>query len=656
MLKCLSRLLFQQQQPSTLVPGRGQSRPLTERVIGAQEGRLSEVVYPPSDPGIPIQTPELILAGNADVISMLKLHAAAGASLFATRFEGPLARVAALVNVLPGSATTSFAGSCGLFRAALETSFASFRASDGRIFTGAMGVEDRHKLEGRWRYVCFIAGLLYPIGGSLSAMAVMDARGARWAPEIESLTQWATLNGVQRLYVTWHNEQARMGPAPSTATFTLALLGRENIEWLNEGSPELIAALINIVTGVQGKPLVAASLVKEMWEAVQGREMARRHQNYGRLIVGSHISPYLIDAMVALSNSPWRLNELTLFADASGVYLEWPQAGQDIIEFCNSKSYPGIPSTEAGLLAILILNNVVLAGIEGVPLVPIADGDGEIKSAVKLTQPGLLLPEDQTLASFVKSRAVEMTGLRSGDPPSRAQRSDDVTSQPPQVVSPPPSPPPPSPRVEVPTTARPTLEQLDLSQATPPDQADEAPDAKEASESFTVEVRAQEAPDPKAIPTKQPSAEPATRAAKGRAKKVEGHSPGRQAEGSDKEVLIEGQAVRYSDLLPAEVNANFRPFEAELLGRLVHTWRTKANGKLLMRMCEKGIAFDYLMISEYSTNPVSFIQELGQKGYLHVEPRTPSKSLYDVPVEEGSAKTVSAIILAHHAARKLGLP
>lgn len=639
-------------------PAKGKAAPLPDvpAVTVSKEARkvshVADVLYPPQDPGLSVKSPEDLYRSNAELMAMLALHAAVSPDLYRTRFEAPQIRLASFLNVLPGSASASFSGAGGLFRASVETAFNAFRASDGRIFTGAMGVEDRHKLEGRWRYVCFCAGLLYPIGGAVGAMSVVDPAGRKWSPELEGLSTWASTKAVDRVYVSWLSDGSTLGPAPITGTFALSIIGRENVEWLTDGSPDLVKAIVSVVTGApDGRALLAASLVREMWEAVKSRELARHHQNYGRLTVGAHVSPYLIDALVGLAASSWVINKKTLYVDASGVYLEWPQAGEEVIDYCRTQGYPGIPSNPAALLSILTSTQVVVAGVEGLALVEIADADGEITAAVKLSKPGLLLPDDKTLESFAGARPVTMEALRERDP---LKSATGQRARPPESTQP--AAPGSGPGAQR-AGAQPQLEQVDVEsvlQDTAEPAADDDEQEGEAEERpLAVAARADAAltHDTGPLPSEKPRPVEGPRPVAG---EHATQRPNRKQ--PEKGAIVEGQEVKYATFLPADVVAKFRPFEAELLGRLVHIWRTKANDGKLMRMCENGAAFEIALVAQYTRDPVAFLNALGQQGFLYAAPTTPSKMAYMVPVTEGSDKAANCFILAHHAAKRLGLP
>jgi hypothetical protein len=603
--------------------------PVPVAVEAGKAKNVSGVIYPPQDPGLPVHEPATLVSDQGELMAMLRLHAAATPDLFAMRYESPIRSIAETVNVLPGSATASFSGAGGLFRAAVETGFSAFRASDGRIFTGSMGVEDRHRLEGRWRYVCFVAGLLYPLGGALAAMSVVSARGQKWSCELETLTEFARAAKADEIFVSWLSDDAVLGPGTVTATFALKVLGRGNIEWLNAGSPELVRGLINIITGAaSAKDLIATSVVKDMWQAVNARELARRHENYGRLTVGSNVSPYIIDALISLARKKWVMNKDTLYVDRSGMYLEWPKAGRDIIDFCRERAYPGIPENEAALLAILTAVKVVSAGVDGVALMPIANVDGEVKSAIQLLRPALLLGDDETLESAASGRPVLMAALEAADPIQGHAASKAAPAQ--------------SRRASSPTIqAAPVMDQIDpneiLAAAAPQELVAEQPAAPTAPVPPSATKGATESAA--SMPRTAPRSAPRSAAPK---------------PGTDQLALVEGPEVRYCDLLPGDVAALLPGYYQELLGRLVHAWKTRKEDGF-PRKCDQGAAFEYSMLADLTRDPTTFLTKLGQLGMLFVQPTTPNKMLYPVPVALGSHSTAKCFILADHAMRRLAL-
>lgn len=625
--------------------------PNVSTALPAKDTRAIEhvhgAIYPPRDPGLPIRVSHALVADHADLFQMLRLHAAESEDRFAVRFHQPIQRLAALINTLPATPSHAFSGSGGLLRASVETAFNAFRASDGRIFTGALGVEDRHKLEGRWRYVCYVAGLLYPVGASLAAMNVLDSKGGKWSPEIEGLEAWAGSVGADRVFVSWVSEAVAPGPASVTGTFALTVIGRSNLDWLNEGAPDLVRTLLDIVSGskLAAKDAIAPVLVRDIWTAVQERETARRHQNYGRLTIGSHVSPYLLDALVGLSKSRWAFNKNVMFVDKTGVYLQWPEAGQHIAEYCQSHGYAGVPLNDQALLSLMVSNGIVVAGVDRIALHEIAGDSGEVVMAAKLKHHDLVIPDGTTLEAIAGDRRVLMSDIRARDPLHKAEQA--LEGAIPKVVKPQAATAPPASPLK--------FDEIDpadvLGMSAPADVnsgAAEPPDEGDSGyEEAHVPVDSAMAAPPPA--PSQPAKASVLGAPQQPRQLAKASQPGAGG-------LVEAPEIRYSELLPEEVASKFKSVDAELLGRLVHVWRKKAADGKVMRVCEQGVAFDLTLLAEYTTDPVGFLNTLGTQGYLFSERSTPGKMIYQVAATEGSRKTATCFILLHHAAKKLGIP
>jgi len=94
---------------------------------------------------------------------------------------------------------------------------------------------------------------------------------------------------------------------------------------------------------------------------------------------------------------------------------------------------------------------------------------------------------------------------------------------------------------------------------------------------------------------------------------------------------------------------------AEYLGQVVHIYRTKDNGNLLMRRCEHGLAFDLELLKAVCSDPPAFLATLAENGMLYTAPGTPRRLFYNVAVTEGSREVRSCFILPAHTTNRLGL-
>lgn len=592
-------------------------------------------IYPPHDPGLPLSTASDLLSGQSALLRRIKVHAAHSESAFEVRFMGPLRRAAAYMGNLPATADSIYSGPGGAFRASLELAFAAFQASDGRIFTGGLGVEQRHLLEARWRYVCFLAGMLWPVGLTLERLVVTSPDGKVWSPRVGGLEHWAESGGIRSVYCTWSNGAFKPGPSPTAGAIALSIIGEEPIQWLESGSPGLLTALIAIASGIRNDAnSTAFDLVERMWERVADVETSRRPQSYGRLQYGAHTGPHLVDAMRALlDQGVWAINKDPLYVDSKGVYLLWPEAARPIQDRMTASGLHGVPSTAAGLLAQLENNGLIHTSAAAGPFVEVANNDGEIMSAVKLTKPSSLI-EGYNPADFQKSRPVVMDEVVKADPLASVANAAQKKTQ---ALA---------PKAE--TSA-------DLNPPVPPAAGEDVlQPTLVASEPVAVEAVSAPAQKPEALPKVAAPVPEKPQAATEKTPKVSSPAaaPAQPNPESSGIKATEGEEVRYADILPPEVLRSMKPYVAEQLGKLVRLCQAEATGT---RKLVTGLAVPMQVVKEVAANPFDFLRDLSVVGYLHVDPSKPGKLIQDVVIPEGTANKVTCFVLSTVLTDKVGL-
>ena len=548
--------------------------------------------YPPADPGLPVRAPHEIVAANADVLQRLRLHAATDAADFEARFAAPLRRLAQQVNVLPATATGHFAGEMGLFRAALEAAFYAFQAADGRIFTAMEGVERRHALEGCWRYLCFLAALLQPLGRTLERVVVTGPDGQAWKRHFAGLTDWAAQAGCERIFVSWAGSEAAEAIGPSNTSLALlpVLVGSDNLQLLDQAQGGLVAALYQLAVGAAGSAPIAHQVVSSSWERVLQREAARRPQAFGRLAVGTQQGPYLAGAMQALvQQGRWRLNASVLMADANGVYLQWPQAAADLIEFGRTRGYAGWPQDAPSLAHLLQAAGLVCEHGNDLGLLSLVDGDGEILRVLQLARPLAILEPEQAEA-WQRGRAAAADHERGGARP-RAT----------------------APRAAAATEPVRTADDLFATLAP----------AQGELEGF--ERTAAAAPATQDVPDTRPA---------------------------DASSAV---AARLPSLVPADLAAAIgAPAQVQLLARIVQAWRARDAHSTVMRHIDTGAAIEFAFLATQIPDVPTWVDCMARAGLVHAPAKTPGLRVQKVVLTEGQPP-VQAVVLSQLACRRLGL-
>lgn len=566
--------------------------------------------YPPQDGGFALLDPTKILATNEDILKRLRLHAALPEDAFRGRFLGPLERLASHVNVLPASATSLFSGELGLFRASLEMGFYCFQAADGRIFTGQEGVERRHALEGRWRYLCFLAGLMYPLGRTLERVVVTAPDGRVWRRHFGGLTEWAKVACADRIFIAWGSdsqEDDKVEPTTAASALVAAVVGADNLQMLEDGSGDLVSALYELACGHASSSRVAHQLVTNCWDKVARREAARRPQAYGKLTAGTHLAPYLIGALRDLFESDvWKINESALRADRRGMYLVWPEAAPELIRYGRDRAYAGWPDNAPTLAALMKAAGIVAPGQGDLGLVEIVGPEGEVQHALQIVEP-LSVAQHFDAASYAQTPQLQLQEVLAADPLVEVEAAAPPPSAPSRVVS-----------------------------------AESQP-APSATASLPIQQ------EPSSDPHQPPEPAPSRRSPPASTTGSEDRPP--RPEGK----LVEAAEVRYVDLVPEDLQKLVgNPLHVEILGKVVKAWRERGDANPNMRRLDQGAAFKMSFLSSLMRDVPGWVESMAKAGLIHSPQATPGVRIQRVPIPEGRG-AVQAVVLSKLACVRLGL-
>lgn len=655
-------------------------------VVKAQE-RPHEANYPPVDGGLPLASVDDLLLAQAALIARIKTHAAVAESIFEARYMKPIRSLAEYILNLPASQDDAYAGPGGLFRASLELGFGAFQAAGGRIFTSHLGVEERFKLENRWGYVCFAAGLIWPLGKTLESIRA-NANQETWTSRVYGLHEWAVVKEIHKVYLTWPKQSHELGPSVNGAILAGRIVGEGPLKWLEEGNPKVMTALLEVSSGIRSEyNSIAYDLTQSIWEKCLARERSRMPSNYGRVKFGQHMAPHLIDAMhFLIREGKWAVNEKSIHADKTGVYLLWPQAGDDLVAYMQKESVAQAPRTPEGLLNLLIQEDLLKVDSIGGVYVDVANGEGEIVQAVKILKPNMLI-QDYSPENFNKSRTVSIEQIIKDDPiaaaekksPKAATKKSEVDASPAVEETPKdeqdapkkPVAPPPAPD---PLMATLGAEAVKQDTPKPVNSVNNAAQAKSGSKTEAKGKQAAPAPANNDAPVAVPS-RPAVGDSDGinvlnlpstREELVETQVKQDKADpvstkpnfGEDVKAQRQnaGNApLMYKDALPKRVVSSIsNGLVSEQLARLLLKIREGDNmDKLIFK--DEFVAVPWELFTGTVANPPNFLAALGEAGYLHFEAAHSGKKVHELPVSEGSKTKIRCFLMAKNLAVALEL-
>lgn len=332
----------------------------------------STPVYPPSDNGVTFYPAHEVLATQADLLHRLRMATGVADAEYDRLYGTVITNLANGVNLLPATETGTHQGAGGLFRLSLELGFYALQASEASIFAARAGVERRRLLEPRWRYATWLAGMCCELYRPITTMIVTTPDGDQWPTYRLPLGEWLDEKGFDRYYIRWIEQSPGKQRPGRGAAATLAhrLIPDVALQYLHEGSNEIVPTMIDVITGSFGShnPHPMARIIEEVREKVVARDNAIRPQTYGKLTVGQHTEPHLLDAMRRLLKSgKWTINvkKSRLWFGDEGLFLIWPTAANEMLEMLRQDGIAGIPQDSHTILDILAEAQVFEAHHDG---------------------------------------------------------------------------------------------------------------------------------------------------------------------------------------------------------------------------------------------------------------------------------------------------
>lgn len=403
---------FEKEEPPVAAPVKArQARPTH---VPAMQKHGTEATYPPSDRGIPVTDIDAVIDAQAAIIKRIRIAVALPPEHFDRYFMTPIRAVAKEIMLLPASETGTHQGSGGLFRLALEISFFTWQRSEETIFSGREGIERRRVTEPRWRYASWLAGLCCELYRPAANMMVTNQEGAVWPTAICSLEDWTVQTNSDHYYVKW-NETASLTAGQSVATMMVhRIVPDECLQYLQEYSSPTTPILVSFLETVSGtanpRQNKITHIVNQVRQVVFARDEATRPTTYGKMTVGTHLEPFLLDGMRSLiREGVWTINgdkSRIWYNKNEGLFLVWKKAAKELIEYLDKQEIKGIPRDPQTLLEVLAESKVFEQHQDGTYLYDIYNPETKAQlRTVKFKNPlilfGTLLDEQESSPSLL---------------------------------------------------------------------------------------------------------------------------------------------------------------------------------------------------------------------------------------------------------------
>ncbi|EGR1041825.1 phosphohydrolase, partial [Vibrio cholerae] len=197
-------------------------------------------------------------------------------------------------------------------------------------------------------------------GKPVSDLSITDEDGRyQWNPFLETLSQWATNNRIERYFIRW-----RDGRCKRHEQFSILVLNRvmmpELLAWLTQPGPEILQAMLEAIGNTDPEHVLSKLVIEADQTSVQ-RDLKAQRISVDDNALGVPVERYLLDAMRRLlASSQWLVNQrdarvwIRKSNQSTNLYLVWKSAAKDIIQLLAKDKIPGIPRDPDTLADILI--------------------------------------------------------------------------------------------------------------------------------------------------------------------------------------------------------------------------------------------------------------------------------------------------------------
>lgn len=355
--------------------------------------------YPPFDTGIPVKSPEQIVASQAELIGRIFRTAGVSREEFARLYEPIIFALARHHHLLPATATSNHRGAGGLFRMALEIGLHSLQGANSSVFPTGAGVEQRYYLLPKWNLATFIAGVCSQSYRTVSNMVVLDRNNHQWGPLLSPLYDWAKSVGADVFFIRWTEARDQVAAQATSAYLVNQIVTPEGLQFLSSDNNQIVPMMSSAVTGnpVGAGDNPIARIIAPVITRIIEDDLKRSTMNYGHLSIGVHLEPHLIDAMRRLIRTgTWACNHrgMRLWVGTDGIFIEWQIGAQDVVNLLARDAFAGVPR-DPDTLADMLCNAGVFerSPSTGKYWTITLPGTAEVvETAVKLKHNDLIMP------------------------------------------------------------------------------------------------------------------------------------------------------------------------------------------------------------------------------------------------------------------------
>ncbi|MEQ1526438.1 MAG: MobH family relaxase [Gallionella sp.] len=338
----------------------GQAKPVTlispKRVVSSI-AQLSNIPrYPPFMEGLPVYSPETLLATQKELIDGLR-QIIANETLLTEYYMPAMLRLAALVQLLPASQAHHHRGAGGMLRHSLEVGLWSLQQTEGKLIRGVVTPQERRIVEPRWKLTVFLAGICHDLGKVVTDISVTNRENdLKWRPYHQPLYVWAEVHGITHYFLHWQEGRGKKHTSVSS-TLINTVINEATMGWINDGGTDAVIWLTESLNNNPGSTNQIHNFVVKADQMSVERDLKSMGVAMAGYEIGVPVERYLTDIMRRLvQEGIWRINEPSarVWNLEGTTYLVWPMAGEEISRRTRDEDIPGLPKSSDGILDMML--------------------------------------------------------------------------------------------------------------------------------------------------------------------------------------------------------------------------------------------------------------------------------------------------------------
>lgn len=388
-------------------------------------------VYPPVDEGIGAASVDQILSSTPikAILERIRVASSMRQAEYDELVVAAIRNYVSYVNLLPATEHHHHKGAGGLATYGLSLAFYSLQACNGVIFSSAESVERRRANEHRWCYATFLAALCSELHAPLTQLTVVLETGEEWPSFQIALTDWLESKGASRYWIRWLDKPVSEDfTRRGTGAYVLPqILPSAAMDYLKAGGGNIVTSMLSVITGdiKPGERFPMWDVVDDVRARVIERDIGLSPSLYGKLTVGTHIEPSILDAIRTLvRSSKWRVNERKsrLWYRTDGLYLVWGSGTHSEL-YEAMGDVKGMPKSEGTILEVLMNGGIIMPASDGGPFWDIENEKSKLR-CIRFSNPDAIFTEENDAPA-----PIVVAKQRSATSPIPASPAKEDTSQ-----------------------------------------------------------------------------------------------------------------------------------------------------------------------------------------------------------------------------------